>query len=323
MVAFKVLSPGLSTTIQDLGRERCLDLGIPVGGSADVFSHRIANAVLANEPSAATLEMMLIGARLEALEEADIAVAGADMHFQINGADAAMGHAFQLKTGDVMSFGKARRGCFGYLAVRGGFAGAQVLGSRSTYVAGRLGGHFGRALQRGDRLESLAASNLDPWRAGDELLVWPLQHERLRFVRGPQPEYFSEAAYRAFVSEPYTVSPRSNRMAYRLTGPVPEVVPMPRTVDTGSGSTDIVEDGNAVGAIQIAGGVEPICMGRDCPTSGAYAKIGCIITPDVSRMSQMQPGDTFQFEEVSVDEAYDISAQVTAVIKAFGQAPAR
>ena len=323
MAAFKVLSPGLSTTIQDLGRERCLDLGIPVGGAADVFSHRIANAVLANEPSAATLEMMLIGPRLEALEEADIAVAGADMHFQINGAEAAMGHALQLKTGDVISFGKARRGCFGYLAVRGGFAGAQVLGSRSTYVAGRLGGHFGRALHGRDRLASLAVSSVDSWTADDELLSWPLQHERLRFVRGPQPEYFTEAAYRTFVSEPYTVSPRSNRMAYRLTGPALEVVSTPRTMDTGSGPTDIIEDGNAVGAIQIAGGIEPICMGRDCPTSGAYAKIGCIITPDVSRMSQMQPGDTFQFEEVSVDEAYDISAQVTAAIEAFGQTRAR
>ena len=112
-------------------------------------------------------------------------------------------------------------------------------------------------------------------------------------------------------------------MAYRLTGPALEVVSTPRTMDTGSGPTDIIEDGNAVGAIQIAGGVEPICMGRDCPTSGAYAKIGCMITPDVSRMSQMQPGDTFQFEEVSVDEAYDISAQVTAAIEAFGQTRAR
>src|SRR5205809_2307848 len=212
MAAFKVLRSGLSTTIQDLGRERCLDLGIPVGGAADVFSHRIANAVLANEPSAAALEMMLIGARLEALEEADIAIAGADMHFQINGAEAALGRAHHLNTGDVITFGKARRGCFGYLAVRGGFAGAQVLGSRSTYVAGRLGGHFGRALQRGDRLESLAALNVDSWRPRDELLSWPLQHERLRFVRGPQPEYFGAAAYRTFVSEPHTLSPRSNRM---------------------------------------------------------------------------------------------------------------
>lgn len=319
MEVLKVLKPGLSTTIQDLGRRGCLELGIPTGGAADAYSHLLANAVLGNEPSAATLEMMLLGATFAVLRDAQIAVTGADMLFQVNGEGAAMGGAIPVRKGDVINFGKARAGCFGYLAVAGGFDGTVALGSRSTYVPGRLGGHFGRGLKNGDTLSALDdGGGLQPGEAPQDLVAWPWRHDVIRFVRGPQAEYFSEAGYATFGTEPYAVSPRSNRMAYRLSGPVPELVSIPRTSDTGSGPTDIIEDGNAVGAIQLAGGTEPICMGRDCPTTGAYAKIGCVISPDVSRMFQMQPGDTFRFQEVGVPEAFEIAREMNAVIQGFG-----
>lgn len=319
MELLRVLKPGLSTTIQDLGRRGCLELGIPAGGAADNYSHLLANAVLGNGASAATLEMMLLGATCEVLREGQIAVAGADMLFQVNGRVASMGRAVRVRKGDVIAFGKARSGCFGYLAVAGGFDGTVAIGSRSTYVPGRLGGHFGRALKKGDVLNQLEEGG-SPTRgeAPRHVLSWPRQHDTIRFVRGPQAEYFSESGYSTFTSEHYAVSQRSNRMAYRLEGPVPALVPIPRTSDTGSGPTDIIEDGNAVGAIQLAGGTEPICMGRDCPTTGAYAKIGCVITPDVSRMFQMQPGDTFRFQEVSVPEAFQVSREMSAVIQGFG-----
>jgi biotin-dependent carboxylase-like uncharacterized protein len=315
----RVLKPGLSTTIQDLGRRGCLELGIPAGGAADAYSHLLANAVVGNEPTAATLEMMLLGASFAMLRETVIAVSGADMLFEVNEEEAVMGRAITVREGDRVSFGKARAGCFGYLAVAGGIDGTVAIGSRSTYVPGRLGGHFGRALKKGDVLKQLEdGGRADAGEAPRDLVTWPWQHNVIRFVRGPQADYFSEPGYSTFTTEPYVVSPRSNRMAYRLAGPVPELVPILRTADTGSGPTDIIEDGNAVGAIQLAGGTEPICMGRDCPTTGAYAKIGCVITPDVSRMFQMQPGDSFRFQEVSVPEAYDISRELSAVVQGFG-----
>jgi antagonist of KipI len=316
----KVLKPGLSTTVQDQGRRGCLEFGIPAGGAADMYSYRLVNAVLGNEASAAALELMLLGGTFEVLKPAEIAVAGADMRLQINGEDAGMGRRLHVKKGDVISLGKARAGCFGYLAVAGGFDGTVALGSRSTYVPGRLGGHFGRAVQKDDVLSQLEEANgATSSDAPVDVVAWPWQHEVVRFVRGPQAEYFSESGYRTFTTESYTISPRSNRMAYRLTGQSPELESIPRTSDTGSGPTDIIEDGNAVGAIQIAGGTEPICMGRDCPSTGAYAKIGCVITPDVSRMFQMQPGDTFRFQEVSLSEAFDVSRAMSAVVRGFGE----
>ncbi len=319
MARLRVVKPGLSTTVQDLGRRGCVQMGIPTGGAADQYSHRLANAVVGNDATAATLEMMLLGATFEVLEECEVAVAGAAMHFQVNGRAGDLGRAVDLKSGDIVAFAKARRGCFGYLAVRGGFAGTFALGSRSTYGAGRLGGHFGRALRRDDLLDAFPAGGGSRFTAPDELLEWPVDREPLRFVRGPQSEYFSPEAYRAFTNGPHTVSPRSNRMAHRLISPALDLEPIPRTQDTGSGPTDIIEDGNAVGAIQVAGGAEPICMGRDCPTSGAYAKIGCIVTPDVSRLAQSQPGDTLTFREVSIEEAYALSREMNRVVHDFGR----
>src|SRR5262249_13734913 len=135
---------------------------------------------------------------------------------------------------------------------------------------------------------------------------------KLRFTRGPQHEYFDDAAYAAFTAETCRVSPRSNRVGYRIDGPPPAALPVPRTKDPGSGPTDIVEEGNPVGAIQIAGGKEIICLGRDCGTSGAYAKIGCLIGVDVSRMAQLAPGSRFRFAEVSPSQARSIRAEYNA-----------
>jgi allophanate hydrolase subunit 2 len=105
-------------------------------------------------------------------------------------------------------------------------------------------------------------------------------------------------------------------MGYRLEGHCPDVQTIERTRDTGSGPTDIIEEGNAVGSIQVAGGQEVICLGRDCGTTGAYAKIGCLTSVDVSRMAQLRPGDTIRFLPVTVDEARASHQRSEAVLLA-------
>ncbi|TIN47616.1 MAG: allophanate hydrolase, partial [Mesorhizobium sp.] len=50
------------------------------------------------------------------------------------------------------SFGFLKGGARAYLAVSGGIDVPVVLGSRSTYILGALGGHQGRTLKAGDEL---------------------------------------------------------------------------------------------------------------------------------------------------------------------------
>jgi antagonist of KipI len=186
----------------------------------------------------------------------------------------------------------------------------------STYLDGQLGGLHGRTLRAGDVL-----SQDDSQDHHECLKAATGQHQHLctpptalRFTRGPQQEYFGEAGYRAFISQEYRVSPRSNRVGYRIAGSCPPMLAVPRTKDTGAGPSDIIEEGNPVGGIQVAGGQEIICLGRDCGTSGAYAKIGCLISTDVSRLAQLAPGRHLRFTEVTVAQARQIRADYEAVL---------
>ena len=324
-----VLAPGLSSTLQDHGRRAGIGSGIPPGGAADGYAYHLNCLVLGNPAGAAVIEHVLKGGRYQALAAVTVALTGADMAATVNGASIPLAAPVTLKRGDVLETRVARRGCFGYLGVLGGgLACDRVFGSASTYLDGQLGGLHGRALKAGDvlDLDTGQAATASMVEAPDEHAYLCSPPTQLRFTRGPQHEYFDAAAYAAFTSQPCRVSPRSNRVGYRIDGTPPAALPVPRTKDTGSGPTDIIEEGNPIGAIQIAGGKEIICLGRDCGTSGAYAKIGCLIGVDVSRMAQLAPGSRFRFAEVSPSQARSIRAEYSAVLggvaRRAGSAPA-
>ena len=75
-----VVEPGTLTTIQDGGRPRTVHLGVPVAGACDPDSLAIANALLGNEPTAAAIEMTVLGATLRVLQDTWVGVAGAAMY---------------------------------------------------------------------------------------------------------------------------------------------------------------------------------------------------------------------------------------------------
>jgi len=326
MDVIRVLAPGLASTLQDQGRRAGLESGIPPGGAADYLAFRLNGLILGNSPDCAVIEQVLKGGRYEAVRPVTVAMTGADMSATVNGQEIPLATPVELHPGDVLDTRVARSGCFGYMGIAGGgFVAERVFGSASTYLDGQLGGLAGRTLRAGDTL----ALDTDRSQSGRSarrsavpehayLCVPPTQ---LRFTRGPQQDYFGSAGYAAFGRQQYRVSPRSNRVGYRIVGPCPPIWPVPRTRDTGNGPTDIVEEGNPIGGIQIAGGREIICLGRDCGTSGAYAKIGCLIGVDVSRLAQLAPGDRFHFTEVTAEQARRIRAEYQAILAGVEHGP--
>jgi allophanate hydrolase subunit 2 len=66
---------------------------------------------------------------------------------------------------------------------------------------------------------------------------------------------------------------------------------------------DIVSDGVALGALQIAGDKKPLVLMADCQPTGGYPKLGHVVRADIGRLAQMRPGETCRFREVSVAEA--------------------
>ena len=188
--------------------------------------------------------------------------------------------------------GYAKTGCRGYLAVQGGFDVPLVMGSRSTNLKCQLGGYEGRPLKAGDVLLVPDESNstiMDRKRRrpvyGQEITV--------RVIPGPQADYFTAQGYRTLWEQPFSVSPKSDRMGLRLDGPTIETV----------GGSDIVSDGIALGSIQVTSGGQPIILLADRQTTGGYAKIGTVCSFDIPKLAQLKPGGIIHFEEITVEAA--------------------
>ncbi|MCL2459476.1 MAG: biotin-dependent carboxyltransferase family protein [Desulfobulbus sp.] len=298
--ALRILSPGLSLTVQDLGRFGARHLGVPPSGALDDYAHRVANWLVGNAAACATLEMTVSGPRIECLTEADIAVTGADMGLWLNGSSRRRWASLRVKPGDVLELGLAENGCRGYLALAGGIAVPEVMGSRSTCLGGGLGGLEGRGLASGDLLPAGPGQLLDAPRCLPWAPIYP-QHHLLRAIAGPHDLLFSfSGGLDRFFGTTFSASPRSNRMGLRLSGPAVE-----RNADA---STGIVSEPVVPGNVQIPGDGQPILLLRE-QTIGGYACIATVLSADLWRVGQVKPGDTVRFVRVSLEAGQQLAAQ--------------
>jgi KipI family sensor histidine kinase inhibitor len=291
-----VITPGLFTTVQDEGRWGRQGSGISVSGALDLTSHRLANAVVGNDRTAATLEITLQGPELRFDRDAVIAVAGADLSPTLDGASLRQMSATRGRAGSVLRFGDRRSGARAYLALSGGIDVAPVLGSRSTHAMTAVGGVAGRQLRAGDVLElgESASSTRSP-----VIAVEPRPRAvRLRAVPGPQDDFFAPTAFEILQRAQFRVSPQSNRMGYRLTGEA-----IPRSTDR-----EMISDATFLGGLQIPPSGEPILLMADRQTTGGYPQIATVITADLPVAAQLAPGDSVEFELCSRPDA--ISALV-------------
>src|SRR6185312_15278038 len=149
-MAFEILEPGLATTVQDQGRFGYYNVGIPQGGAMDGLSAEMANALAGNTPAEAVLECTYMGPRFRTDAAAVIAVTGAPVDVKVNGEARGQWSRLELDAGDEVSFGILKGGTRFYIAVHGGVDVPVVLGSRSTYGLGGIGGFDGRPLRAGD-----------------------------------------------------------------------------------------------------------------------------------------------------------------------------
>ncbi|WP_263866867.1 5-oxoprolinase subunit C family protein [Paenibacillus rhizovicinus] len=151
-MSLRVLKPGLYTTVQDLGRPGWRKDGVAEGGAMDRYAHRMANLLVGNDESEATLELTLIGPELVLERDLLLAVCGAAMPPSIDGEELPLWRPFWARAGSVLAFGAAAGGCRAYLAAGGGFAADAALGSRGTDARAGIGGIAGRPLRPGDAL---------------------------------------------------------------------------------------------------------------------------------------------------------------------------
>jgi biotin-dependent carboxylase-like uncharacterized protein len=314
-----VVEPGIFTTIQDLGRKGYFASGIPPSGAMDRFALRMGNLLVKNPVDEAGIEMTAMGMKVRVLKETIIALTGADFPAKLNGNSISLWQTIHLKEGDCLTIEKPNRGWRGYLCVAGGIDVPPVLGSKSTYTLGGLGGIRGRPLKKGDLIPignpRSPLGTLKGRRVKESVLPEVGSKNELRVVLGPQDDHVKEESIEVFLNTPYQVSIRSNRVGYRFEGPQLFFKERPESRDAGLDPSNIVDDGNAIGAIQIPAGKEPICLGPDGVTMGGYVKIACLITADMDRMAQLKPKDLARFKSVTVDEARSILLQSIERVK--------
>jgi biotin-dependent carboxylase-like uncharacterized protein len=212
-----------------------------------------------------------------------------------------MWEVVQVRKGDMLSWRGMRTGCRAYLSVAGGIDVSTVLDSQSTCLRSAFGGLEGRALRTGDVLKSVPVSSgkmehLIGRRVPGKLIPEHKCFAEIRAILGPQADHFPEESIATLFSSEYIITPESDRMGYRLEGP--EV--------RHKGKADTVSDGVPLGAVQVPGSCKPIILMVDRQVTGGYSKIATVITPDISTLGQMKPGDKIRFHEVSLSQGQQL-----------------
>lgn len=312
----RVINPGLSTTVQDLGRPGYFHLGIPIGGAMDRLAMRAANLLVGNDEGAAGLEAVFIGPQLEFTSDTVVAVTGADMPIKLDGEEKPGWTAFAVKKGQVLSFDFLKTGARIYIAVAGGIDVPVALGSRSTYPIGALGGFKGRAIAAGDELPLGAAANAKNGRSVPEALRrGPGRPAELRVLPGLYWHRITEASQDGFFDDDWKVAPEADRMGYRFRGGRKlQFVEREQPFGAGSDPSNIVDSCYPYGSIQVPGGTEPIILHRDAVSGGGYFMIGTVISADMDLIGQMQPNTPTRFVRVTIDDALKARADREGLI---------
>lgn len=317
-MAIKVLAPGLATTVQDLGRPGYYHLGIPLSGGMDRFALRAANMLVGNNESAAGLEAVFMGPELEFTADALVAVTGAELPPKLDGTVLPIWSSFRVKAGQVLSFDFLKSGARAYIAVAGGIDVPVVLGSRSTYPLGALGGHEGRALKAGDQLAvgSAAKAVREGRSIAANLRRMPGNPAELRVLPGLYWHRLTDKAGRDFFEDTWKVAPEADRIGYRFKGGrALEFVPRKQPFGAGSDPSNIVDACYPYGSIQVPGGTEPIVLHRDAVSGGGYFMLGTVISADMDLIGQLQPHTPAKFVKVDMAAALKARQERQAMVK--------
>ena len=308
----RIHSPGLQTSIQDLGRPGYARYGVPAGGAVDPFALRAANAIVGNAPDCGALEMHYVGPTFEVeAESVRVAFFGARASIEVfdgpqannDGRTVAAGQSLRLRRGQIVRVGSFNDSAILYMSIEGGFAVEPVMGSVSTYLRGGFGGFEGRQLREADALSlnlGAVSDRVDCFMSDFRVA----RENRVRVIDGPQVDHFEGNAIETFYAGEYKIAAGSDRMGMRLEG---------EKLASALGF-NIVSDGIVPGSIQVTGEGQPIVLMRDHQTTGGYPKIATVISADISALGRKAIGSTIIFERVSMAAAVLANRAMTAEI---------
>ena len=281
----EIISAGMLSTIQDLGRFSVMKNGFTQSGVMDAYSTKIANKLCKNDVNAPVIEMTMLGITAKFTDEHIFAISGGIFDISLNNKPIKTNKAYVAKKGDILSIKGVKQGLRCYLAVAGGFDVPLFMGSASTNLKINVGGFEGRKLKAGDILKIGKAGkikNIEKRELSENTYDKII---KARVVLGP------------FSKQQYTVTSDIDRMGIRLWG----------IALRGKEKSEIISDAITFGSIQITNSGMPIVLMADHQTTGGYAKIATVISADLPKLAQAKPGDKIIFEIVDVNTAEKIA----------------
>lgn len=296
----EIVSPGLQSLIQDLGRPGLGGLGVSAAGAVDPSAARAANRLVGNQRGDAVVENLMGSLMLRAATDHVLAVTGARVELTVSSPEHPARHPaqnapFALLAGETLELSPALTGLRCYVGVRGGVAGPLVLGSRSSDLLSGIGP---RPLAAGDTIPVAAVTGVHvvgapepstlPEPAGDGVTS-------LRFTAGPREDWFGPAGLASLSAQSWRVSTESNRIGVRL-----------GLDDGGTALTRIREgelasEGVVWGALQVPPSGLPVLFLADHPVTGGYPVIGVVVPEDLPAAAQLAPGSRIRFILVDPD----------------------
>ena len=310
-ITAEIVSAGTQTSVQDVeGRLGYWHVGVPPSGAFDYRSLAYGNALLGNDRNAAGLEMLAQGPTLRFTAAVTAVVTGASALVQIDDREIDARAPFDVPAGALLKIDRIAAdgaGLRAYLAVAGGLAVPEVLGSRSTFDLGAFGGHAGRALRTGDVIP-IGPPPTTPGNPATAPAPDLEDRTRLRVVQGPllAPDFLDAEYLDIFYATEWKVHYNSARTGIRLEGPAPGWT---RTDggDAGLHPSNVHDNAYAFGAIDFTGDM-PIVLGPDGPSLGGFVCPAAIAAADRWKLGQLRPGDTVHFEPIDLDTSRALSA---------------
>ena len=315
--AIEVLDGGVQTTVQDYpGMIGYWSVGVPPCGPMDSYNFRLGNSLLGNAEGDTGLELTLRGGSYKFRAAISFCITGADMQPTLDGVPIGMYQVIHAMPNQILKFKDCKVGMRTYLLVAGGFDMPKIMGSSSTFIDGKFGGHGGRTLRTGDVLRVTENCLIDSIESVPDKYKPILTNEwTIGVIPGPQPteEYLKPEYLQTLTNSEYEVNFNSARTGIRLNGPIPEWV-REDGGEAGLHPSNIHDNAYAIGTLDLTGD-QPILLGPDGPSLGGFV---CAVTTakgELWKIGQLHPGDKVRFQLLSLEEAELIRKTEDANIK--------
>ena len=279
MEAFKVISKGMFTTIQDLGRYGYRNYGVPISGAIDRDALIDANTILGNDKEQPCLEILASGLILQALNDFHISLTGANANIYIDEKSINQYERILIKKNQILSIKSLNDELRIYLAIEGGIKKEKLLGSYSVNEAIK----FGKRLNINEYIYRNNVINKKFLKVKKRKKI----NNIFKVYLGPDLDKFTKKGINTFLNTQYVVSSQIDRMGIRLNGPPIEHID----------KADVISHAVVFGSIQVPNDGNPIILMADCQTTGGYAVIATIVLKDISKLGQLKPGDKIVFKK--------------------------